>query len=180
MNKYKLYRPLALTALIGSSLLFIAQAQTGGYVETDLVVNKQVNGVPTLVDSNGITHIARFFDPNLVNPWGLTSSQAGAFWVADGGAGVSTLYNTLGAPQPLVVSIPASQFNNDPFENGGIPTGAVLNIAPTLSDQPGGLKISGNEASGNHAPTTASAVFLFATKQGAIVGWNPGVNPAAG
>jgi uncharacterized protein (TIGR03118 family) len=101
-------------------------------------------------------------------------------WVADAGAGVSTLYNTVGAPQPLVVSIPASQFNNDPFETGGIPTGAVFNIAPTSADQPGGFKISGNETFGAHAPTTASAVFLFATKQGAIVGWNPGVDPAAG
>ena len=176
----KPYRPLALTALIGASMIFIAQAQTGGYVERDLVVNKQVNGVPTLVDSNGITHIASFFDPNLVNPWGLTSSLTGAFWVADAGAGVSTLYNTVGAPQPLVVSIPASQFNNDPFERGGIPTGAVFNIAPTIAGQPGGFKISGNETFGNHAPTTASAVFLFATKQGRHCGLESGRRPGRG
>ena len=63
----KFFRPLALTALIASST-FVAQAQPGKYAETDLVVNKQVNGIPTLVDSNGITHIAKFFDPNLRNP----------------------------------------------------------------------------------------------------------------
>jgi hypothetical protein len=79
MNKHTLYRPMALAALIGYSSIFVAHAQTRGYVETDLVVNKQVNGAPTLVDSNGITHIASFFDPNLVNPWGLTSSLTGAF-----------------------------------------------------------------------------------------------------
>jgi hypothetical protein len=31
-----------------------------GYVETDLVVNKSVNNVPTLSDKNGIVHIAKF------------------------------------------------------------------------------------------------------------------------
>src|SRR5262249_24807910 len=174
-----IYRPLVLAALTGYSITTMAYAQTG-YRETDLVVNKQVNGVPTLLDSNGITHIARFSDANLVNPWGLTASEHGPFWVADAGAGVSTVYNTVGAPQNLVVSIPASQFNNDPFDRGGIPTGAVFNIAQTLSDQPGGFKISGNETFGVHAPTTASALFLFCTKQGAIVGWNPTVDPAAG
>ena len=34
----KHYRPLALTALIGYSLTFVAHAQTRGYLETDLVV----------------------------------------------------------------------------------------------------------------------------------------------
>jgi len=46
----------------------------GGYVETDLVVNKSVNNVPTLTDKNGIVHIAKFFDPNLLNPWGVGES----------------------------------------------------------------------------------------------------------
>src|SRR6266567_3599271 len=77
-----------------------------GYTETDLVVNKQSGGVPTLLDSNGVTHVAKFFDPHLVNPWGLTESGTSAFWVADGGAGVTTLYNTAGAPQPLIVATP--------------------------------------------------------------------------
>ena len=101
-----IFRPLALAALIGHSLSFVAQAQPGGYVETDLVVNRQVDGVPTLVDINGITHIAKFLDPNLVNPWGIAESGTSPFWIADGGAGVSTLYNTAGAPQPLIVSLP--------------------------------------------------------------------------
>ena len=36
-------------ALFVFSFLFIAHAKTSGYLETDLVVNKQVNAVPTLV-----------------------------------------------------------------------------------------------------------------------------------
>jgi uncharacterized protein (TIGR03118 family) len=163
-----LYRPLALTALIGSLLTFGGQAQTRGYAETDLVVNRQAGGVPTLVDSNGITHIASFFDPNLVNPWGLTSSPTGVFWVADAGAGVTTLYNTAGTPQPLIVSIPSA---TNPLGNDGIPTGAVFN---TVAAQ-GGFRVTGVDSLGR--PVTAPASFLFATKDGNILGWNPGVNP---
>jgi uncharacterized protein (TIGR03118 family) len=162
------YRPLALAALIGSLLSFEGQAQTRGYQETDLVVNRQAGGVPTLVDSNGITHIASFFDPNLVNPWGLTSSPTGVFWVADAGAGVATLYNTAGALQPLIVSIPNA---TNPLGNEGIPTGAVFNSVSAS----GAFKVSGVSSTG--APVTAPASFLFATKDGNILGWNPGVNP---
>src|SRR5512147_2570744 len=123
----KLYRFLALAALVAGSSTFAAQAQSRGYVETDLVVNKQINNVPTLTDSNGITHIAKFFDPRLVNPWGVTESGTSAFWVSDAGAGVATLYNTAGAPQPLIVSIPTP---GDPLGTGGIPTGAAFNNLP--------------------------------------------------
>lgn len=94
MTKHTLYWRLALTALIGYSLTFVAHAQSGRYVETDLVVNKQVGTVPALVDSNGVTLIAKFFDATLVNPWGIAASDTSPFWISQGGAGVTTLYNT--------------------------------------------------------------------------------------
>jgi uncharacterized protein (TIGR03118 family) len=173
-------RVLALSALIACQLT----AQSGseldrdrdehsrlqGYVETDLVVNRQLGGVPTLLDGNGITHIAKFFDPNLVNPWGLTESGASAFWVSDGGAGVSTLYNTAGAPQPLVVSMPSPL---NPFGSTATPTGAVFNNIPASV---GAFKLTGVDSAGR--PASAPATFLFATKEGTILGWNPAVNPA--
>ncbi len=170
-NSNRLWTLTALTAYYLTSMA-LAQSgrQPGGYIETDLVVNRQAGGVPTLVDSNGITHVAKFFDQNLVNPWGLTESGTSAFWVADGGAGRSTLYNTAGAPQPLVVSIPAP---SDPLGNGATPTGAVFNNIPAAA---GAFKLSGVDVSGK--AVTAPAVFIFATKEGTILGWNPGVNPA--
>src|SRR5437899_12150213 len=130
-----LQRYLALAALrLGSLLGTTAAGYAAGYVETDLVVNQQVNNVPTLTDKNGIVHIAKFFDPNLVNPWGVGESATSPFWVSDNGAGKSTLYNTAGTPLALVVSIPAP---DDPLGTGGAPTGLVFNIA-----QPA-FKISG-------------------------------------
>jgi uncharacterized protein (TIGR03118 family) len=50
--------------------------------------------------------VAAFQDPNLVNAWGLASSPSSPFWVGDNGRGKATLYNSLGAPVPLVVAIP--------------------------------------------------------------------------
>jgi uncharacterized protein (TIGR03118 family) len=163
-------RILALAALIGVCLFGTkASGANGGFVETDLVVDQLVNNVPTLTDKNGIVHIAKFFDPHLVNPWGISESQASPFWVSDNGAGVSTLYNTGGTPQALVVSIPTP---SDRFGAGGTPTGQAFNIA----GGPGGaFQITG--VSGTGTPTTAAAVFLFATEDGTIAGWNPGVNP---
>jgi uncharacterized protein (TIGR03118 family) len=112
--------------------------------------------------------VAQFQDPHLVNPWGISESATSPFWVSDNGAGVSTLYNTAGSPQALVVSIPAP---GDPLGSGGTPTGTVFNIA--LGS--GAFKVSGFTAAGT--ATSAAAVFLFATEDGTIVGWNPGVNP---
>ena len=163
-------RLVALVALAGLSFIgYVARGASSGYVETDLVVNVMKSGVPTLTDANGITHIAQFFDANLINPWGVGESGSSPFWVSDNGAGLSTLYNTSGSPLPLVVSIPAP---GAPLGNGGKPTGVVFNIDGGAS---GGFQISGLTAGG--MPTTASAVFLFATEDGTILGWNPGVNP---
>jgi uncharacterized protein (TIGR03118 family) len=168
LNAWKI-SSLFCAALFGFLFLFSTQAKTGGYVETDLVVNKQVNSVPTLIDGNGHTHIAKVFDPNLVNPWGISESATSPFWVADNGASVSTLYNTAGTPQSLVVSIPSP---GDPLGATGTPTGTVFNTAGAL----GAFKLSG-VTSGN-LPVTAPAVFLFATEDGTILGWNPTVNPS--
>src|SRR5439155_25129061 len=70
--------------------------------------------------------VAMFQDPHLVNPWGISESPKGPFWVSDNNAGVATLYNTAGMPQSLVVSIPAP---GDPTGASGTPTGTVFNIA---------------------------------------------------
>src|SRR6202035_3251668 len=46
-------------------------------------------------------------DPNLVNPWGISSAPTSPMWVSDNNAGVTTLYNGAANPSiPLVVTIP--------------------------------------------------------------------------
>jgi hypothetical protein len=118
-----------------------------------------------LTDKNGIVHVAAFFDPNLLNPWGVGESLTSPFWVSDNGNGTSSLYNTAGQPQSLVVAIPAP---GDPLGASGAPTGLAFNAALLQ----GAFKISGFMADGV-TPTTAPSVFLFATEDGTILGWNP-------
>jgi uncharacterized protein (TIGR03118 family) len=165
-----LQRHFVLAALTLVSLLGTTTAvSAAGYIETDLVVNQQVNGAPMLTDANGIVHVAKFYDPRLVNPWGVGESATSPFWVSDNGAGLSTLYNSAGIAQSLVVSIPAP---GAPLGNDGAPTGLVFNIAGGAT---GVFKVSGVTSGG--VATSAAAAFLFATEDGTILGWNPGVNP---
>jgi uncharacterized protein (TIGR03118 family) len=119
--------------------------------------------------------VAQVQDPNLVNPWGISESSGSPFWISDNNAGVSTLYNVPGANNtpvsinPLVVSIPTP---GNALGSTGAPTGTVFN---TDGGTLGGFKVSGVDKNGN--PITAPAVFMFATEDGTILGWNPAVNP---
>src|SRR5262249_61702445 len=98
-----LTKVVARAVIVGASILGTAVGgQAEGFLETDLVANKS-----PLTDSNGVVHKAPIQDPNLLNPWGLTTSPTSPFWVADNGAGVSTLYNTAGTRAPAGVFLPA-------------------------------------------------------------------------
>jgi uncharacterized protein (TIGR03118 family) len=104
-------------------------------------------------------------DPNLKNPWGLTRSSSGPWWVANNNSGTSTLYggngNALPPKQnggPLVVTVPPPGFRAG---TQSAPTGVVFNGSPTEF-----LLAPGKQA-----------IFIFATEDGTISGWNPTVNP---
>ena len=100
-------------------------------------------------------------DPNLVNAWGISYSPTGDFWVSDNATGLTTLYNGSGAIVPLVVSIPAAGGSS----STGTPTGQVYNGGS-------GFVVKSGTASG-------PSVFMFATEDGTISGWNPNVNGTA-
>jgi uncharacterized protein (TIGR03118 family) len=101
--------------------------------------------------------LAALVSPELVNPWGISTSPNGEFWISEAGMGTTALFNGAGTPHGLVVQVPS------PLGEGS-PTGTVFN--PTGQ----GFEIS---AGG----TTASSIFLFATTDGTIAGWNPAVAP---
>jgi len=95
-----------------------------------------------------IPGLAPLTDPNLVNPWGLTSSTSSPWWVADNGTGVSTLYNGAGGKQALTVTIPP-------------PAGGTPPSAPT------GVVFNGTSSFGG-------ARFIFVTEGGTIAAWSGG------
>src|ERR671934_2216121 len=88
-------------------------------------------------------------DSNLVNAWGLTSLPGSPWWVADNGTDVSTIYAADGTPRPLVVSVPNA------------PTGAVSNTGSSF------------------VVGSGPALFLFATEEGKLLGWNMSVGTTA-
>ena len=165
---------LALTALLFTLPL---AGRTAGTKDSDVVVLETdlVSDDPLLVDGNGIAHHAFISDPHLANPWGITEGPSSPFWIADNGAGVSTLYRVPGAGGaavsivPSVFSIPSP---GDPLGRSGTPTGTVFNT--DTANQ--GFKVAGFDRNG--VATSAPALFIFATEDGTIVGWNPNVNPS--
>jgi uncharacterized protein (TIGR03118 family) len=89
-------------------------------------------------------------DPNLINGWGLSAGPSTPWWVADNGTNKSTLYDGDGNIVPLVVQV-----------NGG-PTGTVFNGSSDFM-----VHHNGNEA---------ASLFLFASEDGKLRGWNSSVD----
>ncbi len=118
---------------------------------------------PLVTDSQAALTAAGFgqavtVDPNLINPWGVSLSPTGPFWVSNQGSNTSTLYDGDGNPfpigNPLVVDIP----------HAGPPAG------PTGQAFVGGT--------GLKVPSGGDAIFAFANLDGSISAWTPGTTTA--
>jgi uncharacterized protein (TIGR03118 family) len=125
-----------------------------------------VQGGAALAQQFNITNIvsdgsvpAITIDPSLVNPWGMSFSPTGEFWISDNGTGVSTLYTGAGTKSTLTVVVPAATGG----KTGGTPTGQVFNGNTSEF-----LVTSGGKS--------GSSVFIFATEDGTISGWAPNVD----
>jgi uncharacterized protein (TIGR03118 family) len=117
-------------------------------------------------------------DPNLVNPWGLTRSGSSPWWVSDNGTGNSTLYDGGGNP----INIFADPAGISPFDNFVIVPPPRSAPAGTTST-PTGDVFNGSLTDfllNNGTPASKNAVFIFATEDGTISGWNPQVNISPG
>ena len=101
--------------------------------------------------------LATFTDPNLTNPWGIATSATSPFWIANNRSGLSTIYNSSGTPQALVVTVPPA-----PGGVTGNPTGIVYNATNDFQ-----------------VATGATARFIFATEDGTISGWSQAVGATA-
>ena len=127
--------------------LFSSMVFAQHYTQTNLVSN---------------TGSAPVNDSNIQNAWGLISGPGTPFWVSNNAGGTSTLYSVNAAGTaanivPLVVTIPNAPSQPSP----GSPTGVMFNGSPTdFLLAPG-----------------KPAFFMFATEDGTIQGWNPGVMP---
>ena len=129
---------LVLTFALTASTPHLARAQNA-YIQHNLV--------------SDIPGMAAVTDPNLVNPWAISFSATSPFWIADNGAGLATVYNSTGAIQALVVTIPPPTGQSGP----AAPTGNIAN------------SVAGFTGTG-----TATAHFIFSTEDGTISAWSSG------
>jgi uncharacterized protein (TIGR03118 family) len=100
-----------------------------------------------------IPGLALTTDANLINPWGIAATATSPYWVSDQAEGVATLYNGLGTPSALVVTIPA----------GGPPSGPTGVVSVPVN-------VSGFDVPG----TSTTSHFVFATLSGTITAWSSG------
>ena len=157
-----------LSAFVLSLFLLPIVTQAQHYQKTNLVSN-MTGKAPTI-------------DPNLKNPWGLTRSsttpaQLGSpWWVGNNNSGTATVYNGSGNP-----------INNFPDPAGSVFDNFVIvpppGFAPGTQSAPTGVVFNGSPTDfllNKGTPPGKQAVFMFATEDGTISGWNPFVNVAAG
>jgi uncharacterized protein (TIGR03118 family) len=131
------FRIAALFSLAIACALPHGAAAQNAYVQSNLV--------------SDIPGLAANTDTNLLNPWGIAFSATSPFWISDNHGGVSTLYNSAGTPQTLVVPIPSPAGLN-PL---GAPTGIIFNGTTNFV-----------------VASNAVARFIFSTEDGTIVGWS--------
>ncbi|CAN7430041.1 TIGR03118 family protein [Massilia sp. LjRoot122] len=95
-------------------------------------------------------------DASLVNPWGIAFNPTGFVWISNNATNNSTLYDGAGAPQTLVVAIPAGT------AGPARPTGIVFNGAQAFRVTQNGI--------------TGPSAFIFVGEAGTVSGWSPAVN----
>jgi uncharacterized protein (TIGR03118 family) len=103
--------------------------------------------------------VADHIDPNFVNPWGIVAPSPNAFWDANNHTGTSTVFSSAGNINAALhaVTIPA-------------PAGSTGHSAPTgvINNSTSAFVVTDGTKSG-------PAIFIFATEDGTIAGWNPTV-----
>lgn len=109
------------------------------------------------LDANQAGKAQQPADPDLVNAWGIARGPSSPYWVSDNVTGKSTLYNSQGVKQGLVVEIPSA--------------------SGTMLGTPSGIVSNGNDAFVVSKPgVSGPAFFIFDTLDGTISGWNPNVD----
>ncbi len=149
------FRSLRALLAVGAVVVLICSTATAGgnrgqgYVQHNLV--------------SDLSNKAPRTDPNLVNPWGIALGDDTSLWIADNGTGTSTIYRGNGQPSSLVVTIPAATAET------GTPTGIVYHESEGKGEDEF-LITSGVDSS------IGPSIFIFASQDGVISGWNPSVD----
>lgn len=159
-------KSLALALCASVALPALSSAQH--YVQKNLVSDLPQ---PANADGSAVT-----LDPVLKNPWGLTRSSGGPWWVSNNNSGTSSVYTGTGAPASFFPDPAGSVFDDFVFVP---PPG----FAPGTQSAPTGIVYNGSQTDfllDKGTPAGKAAAFIFVTEDGTISGWNGGVNVAPG
>jgi uncharacterized protein (TIGR03118 family) len=100
----------------------------------------------------------------LINPWGIAAGAGRPWWINDNGTGQAQLDDGAGNS---VVALPSVMV---PPPNGAAgPSAPTGIITPDIAAHPNDFVVSANGTSG-------ASIFIFATEDGTISGWSPGVD----
>jgi uncharacterized protein (TIGR03118 family) len=142
----------------------------------------QKNLVSDISQPNNADGTTVLVDPNLKNPWGLTRSSTtparlgSPWWISNNNSGTSSLYSGTASPVNIFT------------EAGGVPGNFVIVPPPGFApagtpSTPTGVVFNGSSTDfllNKGTPAGNPAAFIFATEDGTISGWNPGVNIPSG
>jgi len=149
MQKNRVFSKVALC------LLFAA----GFHASTNSAAAQEYRRVNLVSDIPGVALRA---DSHVVNAWGIAFFDTSPVWIANNGTGTSTLYLGDGTPAPSVAAPLVVQIPRVSADTPAAPTGLVTNVTD-------GFVVSANGKSG-------ASLFIFATEDGTISGWNPTVD----
>lgn len=141
--------------ILGAVLLSACGGGGHGGGATAVTAQMMTGLTDTALVSDGVI-MASHTDSNLLNAWGVAVAPGGPFWISDNNSNKATVYDGTGAPQGLVVAIPAGV--NGPAN----PTGQVYN---------GTADFVVTTSAGS-----APAQFIFAGEGGTISGWAQSVS----
>jgi len=126
------FLPLLILGLVAT----VSRAQQAGYMQNNLVANT--------------AGVAAHTDSQLSNPWGIALLPDQPFWIANNNGGTSTLYDSSGNKNSLVVQLPSASTNPC---SPACPTGIVANT-------------NGADFGG--------AQFIFDSEDGILAAWSQG------
>jgi uncharacterized protein (TIGR03118 family) len=112
--------------------------------------------VTNLVSDNGVPGTRT--DADLINGWGIAASRTGPWWVAAAETGKVPAYDGTGAQAAPTFAVPPA-----PGQDEANPTGIVFNDTKAFVIKSGNV--------------SKPSLYVMATENGTIAGWNPDVDP---
>lgn len=145
--------------LVALSILTFAVAMIAVQIRSSFAASVSSFKVDNLIGSKGTK--SKKTDSKMINPWGAAFIDGAKtpFWINDEGTGVSELIDGKGK---IFKTLPFVTIPGATAGSNGKPTGIVGN------------------ATGEFAvPGSTSALFIFATEEGTIAGWNESLGATA-